>query len=131
MEKPPSGGFFVLCPRFEAWTVSPCGITGYHQFFAARRSGMIKVGIVGGTGYTGVELLRLLARHPEVELTAITSRGDAGQGGRRHVSQPARFRRSELQRPKDAPTGQLRRGVLRHAQRHRHAAGRQACSKLA
>lgn len=39
---------------------------------------MIKVGVVGGTGYTGVELLRLLAQHPEVELTAITSRGDAG-----------------------------------------------------
>jgi len=39
---------------------------------------MIKVGIVGGTGYTGVELLRLLVRHPEVELAAITSRGDAG-----------------------------------------------------
>lgn len=39
---------------------------------------MIKVGIVGGTGYTGVELLRLLAMHPEVELAAITSRADAG-----------------------------------------------------
>lgn len=39
---------------------------------------MIKVGIVGGTGYTGVELLRLLAQHPQVELRAITSRGDAG-----------------------------------------------------
>jgi len=39
---------------------------------------MIKVGIVGGTGYTGVELLRLLAQHPEVEITAITSRGEAG-----------------------------------------------------
>ena len=39
---------------------------------------MIKVGVVGGTGYTGVELLRLLAQHPEVELKAITSRGDAG-----------------------------------------------------
>jgi N-acetyl-gamma-glutamyl-phosphate reductase len=38
----------------------------------------IKVGIVGGTGYTGVELLRLLAVHPHVELSAITSRGDAG-----------------------------------------------------
>ncbi|HOY69483.1 MAG TPA: N-acetyl-gamma-glutamyl-phosphate reductase [Methylotenera sp.] len=38
----------------------------------------IKVGIVGGTGYTGVELLRLLAVHPNVELAAITSRGDAG-----------------------------------------------------
>ncbi len=39
---------------------------------------MIKVGVVGGTGYTGVELLRLLARHPQVELVAITSRGEAG-----------------------------------------------------
>lgn len=39
---------------------------------------MIKVGIVGGTGYTGVELLRLLVQHPEVELAAITSRGEAG-----------------------------------------------------
>jgi N-acetyl-gamma-glutamyl-phosphate reductase len=40
---------------------------------------MIKVGIVGGTGYTGVELLRLLAQHPEAEIVAITSRGDAGK----------------------------------------------------
>ena len=39
---------------------------------------MIKVGIVGGTGYTGVELLRLLTRHPQVELKAITSRKEAG-----------------------------------------------------
>ena len=39
---------------------------------------MIKVGIVGGTGYTGVELLRLLAGHPQAELRTITSRKDAG-----------------------------------------------------
>jgi len=39
---------------------------------------MIKVGIVGGTGYTGIELLRILARHPQVELVAITSRKEAG-----------------------------------------------------
>ncbi|MFQ3788657.1 N-acetyl-gamma-glutamyl-phosphate reductase [Halomonas sp. A29] len=39
---------------------------------------MIKVGIVGGTGYTGVELLRLLSQHPEVEVDAITSRSEAG-----------------------------------------------------
>lgn len=37
-----------------------------------------KVGIVGGTGYTGVELLRLLALHPLAELCVITSRGEAG-----------------------------------------------------
>lgn len=39
---------------------------------------MIKVGVVGGTGYTGVELLRLLCGHAGAELVAITSRGDAG-----------------------------------------------------
>jgi N-acetyl-gamma-glutamyl-phosphate reductase len=38
----------------------------------------IRVGIVGGTGYTGVELLRLLAQHPAVELVAITSRNESG-----------------------------------------------------
>lgn len=39
---------------------------------------MIKIGIVGGTGYTGVELLRLLAQHPQAKVTAITSRKEAG-----------------------------------------------------
>jgi N-acetyl-gamma-glutamyl-phosphate reductase len=39
---------------------------------------MIKVGIVGGTGYTGVELLRILALHPEAELRVITSRKETG-----------------------------------------------------
>jgi len=38
----------------------------------------IKAGIVGGTGYTGVELLRLLSQHPQVELAAITSRSEDG-----------------------------------------------------
>lgn len=40
---------------------------------------MIRAGIVGGTGYTGVELLRILALHPEVAVTSVTSRADAGQ----------------------------------------------------
>ncbi len=40
---------------------------------------MIKVGIIGGTGYTGVELLRLLTSHPQVELAVITSRAEAGR----------------------------------------------------
>ena len=39
---------------------------------------MIRAGIVGGTGYTGVELLRLLAQHPAVELAVVTSRAEAG-----------------------------------------------------
>lgn len=39
---------------------------------------MLTVGIVGGTGYTGAELLRLLSVHPEVNIAAITSRSHAG-----------------------------------------------------
>ena len=39
----------------------------------------MKIGIVGGTGYTGVELLRLLARHPEIEIATVTSRTEAGR----------------------------------------------------
>lgn len=39
---------------------------------------MIQVGIVGGTGYTGVELLRLLANHPQAQVRVITSRAEAG-----------------------------------------------------
>ncbi len=39
---------------------------------------MIKAGVVGATGYTGVELLRLLAAHPQVEISAVTSRTEAG-----------------------------------------------------
>ncbi|NND69094.1 MAG: N-acetyl-gamma-glutamyl-phosphate reductase [Halioglobus sp.] len=40
---------------------------------------MIRVGIVGGTGYTGVELLRLLALHPDAEVAVITSRAEQGR----------------------------------------------------
>jgi N-acetyl-gamma-glutamyl-phosphate reductase len=40
---------------------------------------MIKVGIVGATGYTGVELLRLLAMHQECRIMTITSRTEAGR----------------------------------------------------
>lgn len=40
---------------------------------------MIKLGIVGGTGYTGVELLRLLCRHPQASLQVITSRSESGR----------------------------------------------------
>ncbi len=39
---------------------------------------MIRAGVVGGTGYTGVELLRILVLHPEVDVAVVTSRADAG-----------------------------------------------------
>ncbi|MAW25106.1 MAG: N-acetyl-gamma-glutamyl-phosphate reductase [Gammaproteobacteria bacterium] len=38
---------------------------------------MKRIGIVGGTGYTGVELLRMLATHPSVEVSCLTSRSEA------------------------------------------------------
>lgn len=38
----------------------------------------IRVGIVGATGYTGVELLRLLAQHPQAHVAAVTSRQESG-----------------------------------------------------
>ena len=40
---------------------------------------MIKIAIIGGTGYTGVELLRLLAQHPQADVRAISSRTECGQ----------------------------------------------------
>lgn len=43
---------------------------------------MKRIGIVGGTGYTGVELLRMLAVHPDVEVVCLTSRSEAGNAVR-------------------------------------------------
>ncbi|MCA9103770.1 MAG: N-acetyl-gamma-glutamyl-phosphate reductase [Planctomycetales bacterium] len=40
---------------------------------------MIRVGILGATGYTALETIKILLRHPEVTITAVTSRQDAGQ----------------------------------------------------
>ncbi|HUW98846.1 MAG TPA: N-acetyl-gamma-glutamyl-phosphate reductase [Acidiferrobacter sp.] len=40
---------------------------------------MVTVGVIGGAGYTGSELLRILSRHPQVKITAITSRAEAGK----------------------------------------------------
>lgn len=45
---------------------------------------MVRVAIVGGTGYTAQELLRILLRHPQVEITALTSRTDTGPVARQH-----------------------------------------------
>ena len=39
---------------------------------------MIKVGIIGGAGYTAGELLRLLLIHPEVEIKFVHSKSNAG-----------------------------------------------------
>ena len=67
---------------------------------------MIKAGIVGGTGYTGVELLRLLAQHPQVELKAITSRKEAGSA----VAQIFPSLRGRVALAFSEPTAQALRG---------------------
>lgn len=64
---------------------------------------MIKIGIVGGTGYTGVELLRLLAQHPDADVRAITSRKEAGVPVRdMFVSLRGRFDSLAFSDPADA-----------------------------
>ena len=72
---------------------------------------MIKIGVVGGTGYTGVELLRILAQHPQAELRAITSRRN-GDGGKRIVPQFARPRRSGVFRSCGVVAGPMRPRVF-------------------
>ena len=44
-----------------------------------KNSIVIKIGVVGATGYTGVELLRLLAMHPNAQVLVITSRTEIGR----------------------------------------------------
>jgi N-acetyl-gamma-glutamyl-phosphate reductase len=66
----------------------------------------IKVGIVGGTGYTGVELLRLLARHPHTSLLTITSRAEAGTPVSNLFPSLRRSVDLAFADPKDAPLGQ-------------------------
>ena len=52
----------------------------YDTAFRFRRNQDVKkIGLVGGTGYTGVELLRMLQDHPEVEILTLTSRSEAGK----------------------------------------------------
>ena len=46
---------------------------------------MYKAGLIGVTGYTGMELARILATHPQIELTHATSRQESGKKNRRPV----------------------------------------------
>ncbi len=67
---------------------------------------MIKVGIVGGTGYTGAELLRILARHPRAQVTVLTSRQEAG----RRADQLFPHLRGHCELSFEAPDAQRLRG---------------------
>lgn len=50
-----------------------------HPLLCGQYTVVISISIVGGTGYTGGELLRLAAAHPEFEIQCVTSRSDAGK----------------------------------------------------
>ena len=67
---------------------------------------MVKVGIVGGTGYTGIELLRLLARHPAAKLMAITSRKESGMPVADMFPSLRRAVDLKFSTPEEAPLGQ-------------------------
>lgn len=47
---------------------------------------MTRVAILGGTGYTALELIRILLRHPQAKITAVTSRSETGHIGDVHPS---------------------------------------------
>ncbi len=59
-------------------SVVPAKAVSCRSMTNATNSKPIRIGVVGATGYTGVELLRLLARHPAADLQVVTSRGEAG-----------------------------------------------------
>jgi N-acetyl-gamma-glutamyl-phosphate reductase len=65
---------------FPATTIVKKGNPRVSLFaFTQRKKGMVKVAVVGASGYTGVELLRLLAAHPQVEISCVTSRQTVGE----------------------------------------------------
>ena len=80
---------------------------------------MINIGIVGGTGYTGVELLRLLAVHPEANVQAITSRSESGVAvGTMYPSLRGLGRLSALQFTEPAAAGLARCDMVFFATPH-------------
>jgi len=64
---------------------------------------MIRAGIVGGTGYTGVELIGILAAHPEVTLACVTSRAETGVRVDAHFPSLRGFCDLEFQDPAKSP----------------------------
>ena len=59
-------------------TAAGAAAAAYGSLAVTDFRGFKHFGIIGGTGYTGVELLRILATHPRASVEVITSRGEAG-----------------------------------------------------
>src|SRR5436190_17784677 len=55
-------------------------------FTSQKLDSMTRVAILGGTGYTALELIRILLRHPQAKITAVTSRSETGHIGEVHPS---------------------------------------------
>ena len=51
----------------------------YNKLYHIQHRNMLRVGVVGASGYVGGEMLRLLVTHPKVEITQVTSRQYVGE----------------------------------------------------
>ena len=71
---PPSPSFFK-----SVWVKLPLGTKMQPSLPVMRAAAKKTVGLVGARGYTGRELVKLLANHPSMELSVVGSRSDAGQ----------------------------------------------------
>ena len=85
---------------------------------------MVKIGIIGATGYTGLELLKILARHPAAEIAWLTSENSAGQRFGDVFPVPPLPRRDDPGACRRCRPGGRRRGLLLPAPRGRAGAGR-------
>ena len=75
---------------------------GVGRSAAGRRRTAPRVGVVGGTGYTGALTAELILRHPRADLVAISSEASAGTCRQRVQSPPAHRARTSVARPRSA-----------------------------
>src|SRR3982750_2712161 len=74
-----SFGMFVPCKKTTSYFTSYFVPRTSYLNSMAEKKHKIKAGIVGGAGYTGGELIRLLIHHPDVSVSFIHSRSNAGK----------------------------------------------------
>ena len=72
--RPCGNGLHNMCPKSNNIFFNSSSVT----WMQSRVIDMTRIGIIGGTGYTGGELARILCTHPDVEIAAMTSRQNAG-----------------------------------------------------
>ena len=94
-----------------------------------RQLSKARIGVLGASGYTGAELVRLLLRHPAAEIALLTADRRAGQEMRQVFPQFSPFELPKLRRARRHRLGgrQARSGVLRAAARHHPEGDRRIC----